>query len=462
MTQLFKRNGRWVTLSEIRSAKNELKSVEKYDKSQFTKKIADIIIPHHNRHDHLKRCLEGIDNSLFYIHIESGGTFAENCNNGAKNAKTDTLIFLNDDVETETDILIELALDKRDYCGLSQLIGSTKYTGIGWTKSEDPYVRFNASTGTRDFFIPSGYCMKFSKKAWKKLGGLNEQFKNGGEDQDIGFRALEAGMSVGFIDRPMVHKHSQSAGRHNHVDENVELLNKLWPNEKIEQMISKRRAEQIKNIPVLFTTFNRLDYTKRSIKSLLDSEVKKIIIIDNASTDGTQEFLKTITDKRVQVVYNKENGGVRGAMQQFFDLFPNEEWVAKIDNDTIVPKDWLSKLLKCATENGLDIVQAKHGITKETHPKGWAGIREVCTKIADGVYKSNCVGGSGTLIRRQVVDELPESDWVLGGWTHWQKRHLEVTKGFCEHVEITLFDTDENGAKYSDYPEYYKFTKRIK
>jgi GT2 family glycosyltransferase len=79
--------------------------------------LADIIIPHHDRHDLLKRCLEGIDNKLFNIIIVSGGSFARNCNLGAKIAQTDTLIFLNDDVETINESLIELAKAPYELCG---------------------------------------------------------------------------------------------------------------------------------------------------------------------------------------------------------------------------------------------------------------------------------------------------------------------------------------------------------
>lgn len=333
--------------------------------------------------------------------------------------------------------------------------------GIGFEKREERN-RLIQIREPHQFLIPSGYCMKFKRKAWERLGGLNEQFINGGEDQDIGLRALDAGMSVGYIDNPMVHRHSQSAGRFDNTDSNVRLLKELWPNDKILRLLTKLRKVKIKDIPVLFTTFNRLEYTKKSLKSLLKSNCGQIYIIDNASTDGTRKYLKRLKSKRLNIIFNKENLGVRGAMQHFFDLTKDYTWVAKVDNDTLVPKDWLSKLQNCALANNLDIVQAKHGITKETAEKGWKGMMSVCTKIANGVYQSNCVGGSGVIIRRAAITELPESDWVLGGWTHWQKRNRQVKKGFCEKVKITLFDTDEKGADYSKYPDYYKFTKRLK
>ncbi len=64
--------------------------IEKLKKGE---KIADIIIPHHNRHDLLKITLEHIPNDIFNIIIVSGGTFAINNNKAAKIATTDRLIF---------------------------------------------------------------------------------------------------------------------------------------------------------------------------------------------------------------------------------------------------------------------------------------------------------------------------------------------------------------------------------
>ena len=85
-----------------------------------TNKIADIVIPHHDRHDHLKDCLDCIDNSLFNIIIVSGGTFAHNCNKGAKLAETNKLIFLNDDTIPTNEVLMELAESEYDITGIAQ------------------------------------------------------------------------------------------------------------------------------------------------------------------------------------------------------------------------------------------------------------------------------------------------------------------------------------------------------
>jgi GT2 family glycosyltransferase len=208
-----------------------------YTKHGIKEKLADIIIPHHNRHDHLHRCLDGIDNSIFNIIVRSGGTFSHNCNEGAKAAETDTLIFLNDDVDTDNELLIQIACSEGDMVGTSQYIGDTKYYGIGWRpSSEGAHEGWTLSLKPEDSFVPSGYLMKFTRKAWEELGGLDEAYRNGAEDLDIGLRAIQKGMSVNFVDFPMNHKHSQSAGRYDFAGYNNEIFNKSWTTNQISKL----------------------------------------------------------------------------------------------------------------------------------------------------------------------------------------------------------------------------------
>lgn len=207
-------------------------------------------------------------------------------------------------------------------------------------------------------------------------------------------------------------------------------------------------------IPVLFTTFNRLAYTKQAFNALKGTCA--IIVIDNGSTDGTVEWLKEQTGI-TQLILNHENRGVAGAMNQFIRLI-GTGWAGKVDNDTIVKPQWSDQLLGTALANGLDIVQAKHYVIDEVHPGGWDGLMSRCKKIADRTYESQFVGGSGIIFDIDRIGLLPEDGWVLGGWNRWQLSHPDIRKGFSEHTEVTLLDAHG----YGDYEEYYRATGRIR
>lgn len=211
-------------------------------------------------------------------------------------------------------------------------------------------------------------------------------------------------------------------------------------------------------IPVLMITHNRLEYTKKAFNALFFSEDVLVYVVDNGSTDGTAEWLDgNNMPLMVTVIRNDKNEGIAGAMNQFLNITQPFEYVGKVDNDTVVKRDWAVRLQSVLECYNLDIVQARHHIIPATHPGGWEGFVSKMYKIRQGLYEHHFVGGSGIVFRRSVVDKIPETSWKLGGWREFQGVHPELRKAFCEDVEVELLDA----KGYDDYPEYYKTTKRL-
>lgn len=209
-------------------------------------------------------------------------------------------------------------------------------------------------------------------------------------------------------------------------------------------------------IPCLFITYNRLEYTKLALEALLASDVDEIFIWDNNSTDGTAEYLLTVMDDKIKYCcFHHKNEGIRGPMNWFIGMTKDYEFVSKVDNDTVIPKDFFARMLPHLAK--ADIIQAKHYIIEATCPGGWDAFIKPMRKDGD-LYFHRFVGGSGIVIKRSVLSLLPRTDWILYSWNTWQKQNPKVTKAFAADVEIKLLD--EEG--YHDYPEYYKETGRAK
>ena len=209
-------------------------------------KIADIIIPHHNRHDLLKNTLDAIPLDIFNIFIVAGGSFARNCNMGAKLAQTDNLIFMNDDIEPDIGLLIEACKNKADMVGFSEILPNQNNAiihGIGWELRNSGQLSSNLRRDQRDVHIPSGFLFKMKKTAWEKLGGFDEKFKNGAEDVDLGLRVREMGLKIDYIrtGNPVIHHHMQSEGRLDKVIDNKKYLHELWPEDKIRKVLGLNR-----------------------------------------------------------------------------------------------------------------------------------------------------------------------------------------------------------------------------
>lgn len=106
----------------------------------------------------------------------------------------------------------------------------------------------------------------------------------------------------------------------------------------------------MKKIAALVVTYNRCELLIECIEALLQSEVKvDIIVIDNASTDGTGDKIKPyIVDKKI-LYYNTGaniggaggfNFGIKKAYELGYDFF----WL--MDDDTIVERNSLTYLIE--------------------------------------------------------------------------------------------------------------------
>ncbi|GAG56893.1 unnamed protein product [marine sediment metagenome] len=68
--------------------------------------------------------------------------------------------------------------------------------------------------------------------------------------------------------------------------------------------------------PPLFTiaipVWNRVDFVKESIRSVLNQTFKdfELVIVDDYSTDGAWEYIKTIDDPRIRSFRNEKNIGI--------------------------------------------------------------------------------------------------------------------------------------------------------
>ena len=222
-------------------------------------------------------------------------------------------------------------------------------------------------------------------------------------------------------------------------------------------------------IPILFTTFNRLAYTKQSLSALIENtgDIGEIIIIDNASTDGTVEYLKTISDPKIKnIIYNDKNVGVAGAMNQFHREinYQRPEYFAKVDNDTIVPALWLESLsaaIKSAPT--VDFIQAKHYFVME-RCADWDDLLANSKSIkvlGNNLILSGCVGGSGIIGRTVKLGRLDEDKGLLVGWTSFQSESKDTVSAFYDGVEIKILDIEDyNKLKMEDL-EYHIETGRM-
>ncbi len=109
--------------------------------------------------------------------------------------------------------------------------------------------------------------------------------------------------------------------------------------------------EAIKNITVLMPAFNCGKYIAASIQCILNQTYKEFefIIINDGSTDNTEEIINSFKDSRI--IYKKtENKGTSAALNYGLSL-AKSDWVARIDADDLNVPERLEKQVKFIDEN---------------------------------------------------------------------------------------------------------------
>lgn len=89
------------------------------------------------------------------------------------------------------------------------------------------------------------------------------------------------------------------------------------------------------DICVLMTVYNGMPYLPLAVASVLRQTLRTFcfIIVDDGSTDGTAEYLRQMSDKRVTVI-RQENHGTAHAANHGLE-FCHTEFIARIDADDV-------------------------------------------------------------------------------------------------------------------------------
>lgn len=254
----------------------------------------------------------------------------------------------------------------------------------------------------------------------------------------------------------------------------------------------------MKKIPVLFITYNRIDYTKRALTALLRTKYPiEIFIWDNGSDNAMRyvlnDFLKENSTmwggKIAEVIFCKENFGINKAFNEFIKRYSGQEFLAKVDNDTIVDEDWLRKLVMVMySKKELDVLGAfmqrppgqwnfqtwVDSVMKKEYvrfPKVYSSLEEGVETDLDNdprpieydeqyIAYNSYTGGTGVLMRTRIFWEhgllFDKYPCKLGDFTTFQRLIFKGNNiGWFSGTTVKLLNIKEDGVSLSnDYPEY--------
>ena len=94
------------------------------------------------------------------------------------------------------------------------------------------------------------------------------------------------------------------------------------------------------SLTVLMTVYNGMPYLCEAVESTLKQTYKdfEFLIIDDASTDNSLDYLKSLKDERIRLIRNKNNIGQVMSLNKGIDIAAGE-YIARLDQDDVnLPK----------------------------------------------------------------------------------------------------------------------------
>lgn len=108
----------------------------------------------------------------------------------------------------------------------------------------------------------------------------------------------------------------------------------------------------MEKVSVIIPTYNRCEKLKKSMDSVLQQTYQNIelIIVDDGSTDNTQEMIESIKDERIKYIKLPQNMGASNARNEGVRC-ANSEIIAFQDSDDVWKKDKLEKQMQYWAEH---------------------------------------------------------------------------------------------------------------
>lgn len=112
-------------------------------------------------------------------------------------------------------------------------------------------------------------------------------------------------------------------------------------------------------LSVVMPLYNCLALTRACIDSLVRTMPAaldwELVLVDDGSTDGTREWLKTVSDDRIRCILNPTNRGY-AASNNLGVAASRGRVVALLNNDLVLQPGWLEPMLKILSTHPGDIV----------------------------------------------------------------------------------------------------------
>lgn len=181
-------------------------------------------------------------------------------------------------------------------------------------------------------------------------------------------------------------------------------------------------------ISIIVPVYNSAKYLDQCIQSILSQTYEnfELLLVDDGSTDGSSDLCDIYASKDQRVkVFHKQNGGASAARNLGL-CNANGEWIAFVDSDDWVHRDFLLKRYEAAIRTNSDVAYCDLELVYETH-------REYCQAAELNMNES-------TQVNSWILSRKTYSPILLIKNEIFKANKLSYLEGlhFCEDFNLIL------------------------
>lgn len=221
--------------------------------------------------------------------------------------------------------------------------------------------------------------------------------------------------------------------------------------------------EPIKNnilFSIVIPTYNRASLITKTVLSLLEQEYQnfEVIIVDDGSTDDTEEVIKNIDTSKVS--YHKIKNSERGFARNFGAKLSKGDYINFFDSDDLALPNHLSTANKTILDKDFpELLHLNYMVMNSNSQPEKSTIGNV-TLANEILLTGNVLSCNGVFLKKEIALEFPfnesrklsvSEDWDL--WLRLSARYKihmipEVTSFIVNHEERSVMTFNE--AKHLD------------
>lgn len=198
-------------------------------------------------------------------------------------------------------------------------------------------------------------------------------------------------------------------------------------------------------VSIVFTSYNHKEFLKQALDSLLNQSFKEfeLIIVDDCSTDGSQDILRSYTDPRIRLYLNAKNSGSYVKSSNFGATKAHAPYIIFAQCDDWAEPTQLECLVRCIETYDVGVVFSCSNMVDENgiylctdYDLRAPSFRKKCNsdtvvnkEDAMGYLLDSCIipNLSAALVKKTLYEELngfSEEYLVLADWDFWLRVSL--------------------------------------